>query len=270
MPLFMDRHDLNPGETLTPQDVAAAHMRDVQVQEKYGVRYITYWFDYVKAVGFCLVDAPSPEAAESVHREAHGLIANRIIPVDMKTVEDFLGRIEEADPREARNEIALRTILFTDMEGSTSLASSLGDDRAMEILHEHDEILGECLGSFEGRRIKHTGDGMMACFASVVRALECACRMQMLLSERNEIAKAPIRIRIGLNAGEPVAENDDLYGTAVILAARICGTCEPGRILAASVVKDLAMGKTFSWEDRGHTSLRGFNEPVHLHELRWG
>jgi hypothetical protein len=79
MPLFMDVHDHVEG--LTAEAVAGAHKRDLEVQEKYGVNYVQYWFDEASGKVFCLVEAPDPEAAEAVHREAHGLVADAITPV---------------------------------------------------------------------------------------------------------------------------------------------------------------------------------------------
>lgn len=134
----MDRHDVPDA---TAQDVAAAHMQDVEIQDKYGVKYITYWFDPDADTAFCLVDAPSKEAAETVHREAHGLVASRIIEVDPRRVTNFLGKIEEPEPGEPIANSGLRAILFTDMEGSTNLTQQLGDEKAMEILRLHDSVV---------------------------------------------------------------------------------------------------------------------------------
>jgi len=79
MPLFMDVHDHVEG--LTADAVAGAHERDLEVQEKYGVQYLKYWFDEGSGKVFCLVDAPDAEAATAVHREAHGLVADSLTPV---------------------------------------------------------------------------------------------------------------------------------------------------------------------------------------------
>jgi class 3 adenylate cyclase len=98
--------------------------------------------------------------------------------------------------------------------------------------------------------------------------------MQRAFAERNESAAEPIRVRIGLNAGEPIAEHDpdghsDLFGTAVNEAARITASAKGGEILVANVVRELAKGKDFLFADRGDTSLKGFDEPVRLYEVRW-
>ena len=79
MPLFMDIHHKVDG--LTGEAVAGAHAKDLEVQGKYGVKYLNYWFDEATGRVFCLVDAPSKEAAAAVHREAHGLVADEITEV---------------------------------------------------------------------------------------------------------------------------------------------------------------------------------------------
>jgi hypothetical protein len=79
MPLFMDMHSVDGG--VKADDVAQAHMADLQTQDRYGVRYLRYWVDEDQGKIFCLVDAPSPDAANRVHREAHGLVADALYPV---------------------------------------------------------------------------------------------------------------------------------------------------------------------------------------------
>jgi len=189
----------------------------------------------------------------------------------LKAVDDFLGEGEEAtapaaEPRAAGGMV---TILFTDMEGSTALTQRQGDARAQEVLRTHNTIMRDALKAHAGSEIKHTGDGIMASFASASRALECAVAVQRAFATHNESTETPIRVRIGLNAGEPVAEEKDLFGTAVQLAARICGHAEPGHILAPVVVRELAAGKGFLFSDRGETALRGFEDPVRLYEVSW-
>ncbi len=79
MPLFMDVHHKVDG--LTAAAVAGAHERDLEVQDAYGVDYQRYWFDETSGKVFCLVDAPDAETAARVHREAHGLEADELVPV---------------------------------------------------------------------------------------------------------------------------------------------------------------------------------------------
>jgi class 3 adenylate cyclase len=185
-----------------------------------------------------------------------------------QAITEFVGEGQETDPAAAPS--GLVTILFTDMEGSTALTQRLGDAGAQELLRTHNTIVREALKAQDGAEIKHTGDGIMASFATASKALACATAIQTALAERNETAEEPINVRIGLNAGEPVAEDEDLFGTAVQLAARVCARAQPGTILASNVVRELSAGKPFLFSDQGDVVLRGFEDPVRLYEVRVG
>ena len=162
------------------------------------------------------------------------------------------------------------TILFTDMESSTALTRQLGDAAAQEVRRTHNEIVRTALSANDGTEIKHTGDGIMASFSTASSALNCAIAIQRsVAAHKEEHSDSPLGIYIGLNAGEPIAEDDDLFGTSVDLAARICDHAEPGQIIASDVVRQLAAGKDFLFADLGETELRGFEDPVKLWELRW-
>jgi len=161
-------------------------------------------------------------------------------------------------------------VLFTDVEGSTALTQRLGDSKARDVLRTHERIVREALRAHGGAEVKALGDGFMASFSSATGALECAIAMQRAFAAHNEAAGEPIRVRIGLNAGEPIAEGADLFGTAVNLAARIAARAAGGEILASDVVRQLVAGKGFLFADRGEVALRGFEDPVRLYELRWG
>src|SRR4029077_12727651 len=131
---------------------------------------------------FCLVNAPDPATAERVHREAHGAIAHAIIPVDLVTVEAFLGRI--SDPSAAPGAAApaidagLRAVMFTDIVGSTEMTARLGDSAALELVRAHDALVRRGLEAYGGREIKHTGDGIMASFDEVTNAVRAAAEIQ--------------------------------------------------------------------------------------------
>ncbi|HJN94042.1 MAG TPA: adenylate/guanylate cyclase domain-containing protein, partial [Dehalococcoidia bacterium] len=102
----------------------------------------------------------------------------------------------------------------------------------------HDEAVRDALSAHEGEEVKYTGDGIMASFGSAAAAaVEAAAEIQRVLNA------AEVPVRIGLNAGEPIAENDDYFGSAVQLAARVCAEAGPGQVLAPQVVRDLCRGK---------------------------
>jgi class 3 adenylate cyclase len=267
MPLFMDRHEAPEG--LTPSEVAAAHVLDLEIQDQYDVDYITYWFDHKSGAGFCIVEGPSVEVVEAVHREAHGNVASRVIEVDRGTVEAFLGQLDRPTPGEPYVATAFRAILFTDIVGSTELTQRLGDAGAMGVIRAHDGIVGDALLHGGGRRVKHLGDGVMASFVSVSRAVETAVTIQRAVEAYNHKNAEGFNVRVALSAGEPVTENDDLFGAAVQLAARVCSTCMSGRILVSSAVRELCLGKGFHFDDKGLVELKGFDEPMRVYEVRW-
>ena len=187
-------------------------------------------------------------------------------------VEEFLAEnAEQEEPgAAAAAPSGVVTILFTDMEGSTTLTQRLGDARAQEVLHTHNAIVRDSLKAHDGTEIKHTGDGIMASFGSARRALESAITIQRAFASHNaDNPNAQVRVRVGLNAGEPVAEDDDLFGTAVQLAARACAHAEPGQIVIPDGLRHLVAGKDFLFADLGDSTLKGFEDPVRLYELRW-
>jgi len=163
----------------------------------------------------------------------------------------------------------LVTILFTDIEGSTALTHRLGDERAREVFREHERITRDALARYSGSEVKTMGDGFMASFRSASRALECAIELERAFAAHNDSNETPVSVRVGLNAGEPIAEDEDLFGTAVITAARIASQAKGGEILVSNVVRELVAGRGFMFSDRGETVLRGFEDPVRIYEVRW-
>ncbi len=268
MPMYMDVH---PGfGDATADDVAAAHRRDLAVQDKYGVKFLTYFFNNPEGKTFCLAEAPDPEAMRACHNEAHGLMPNEIMEVDGPTLGMFLGDWARNIPDRAlidgpgsEPDTGLRAIVFTDIEGSTEMSTSLGDDAAVAAVRAHDAIVRESLSLTGGREIKHTGDGILASFTSVTKAVQAAIEVQHRAATTPDLA-----IKIGISAGEPVDGSSDIYGAAVNLAARICGHAAGGQTLAAGTIRDLAIGKSFEFVDQGIIALKGFPEAVRLYEVR--
>ena len=194
-----------------------------------------------------------------------GSIHGRLTEEHQALLLDFLAGDEATDEAAAASAADLVTIMFTDIEGSTALTQRLGDEGAQVLLHEHNDLVRAAISERGGREVKHTGDGIMASFPLVSSALECAETIQRELTAR----EGAVRVRIGLNAGEPIAEDGDLFGTAVQLAARICDRGEPGQILASDVVRLLAAGKAHVFTDAGSATMKGFDAPIPLHEVHW-
>ena len=194
------------------EETAMLHVKDLKIQDQYGVKFLTYWYDSERRTTFCLVDAPDKETADRVHAEAHGYVANEMIAVDLSAVEAFLGRIH--DPPTANtmpiDDSAFRAIMFTDMVGSTEMTARLGDRMAVELLKAHDAIIRRSLEHHVGAEVKHLGDGIMASFDDIPASVACAITIQQEFVSYNDNSEIPIRVRIGIHAGEPIEESDDL------------------------------------------------------------
>jgi len=174
---------------------------------------------------------------------------------------------------EDRADSAFRTVLFTDLVGHTEMMSRLGDEMGRAVLREHETITRNVLKQHGGTEVKTMGDGFMASFGSVTKAVECAIALQRAFAERNSSSHPEaiegLSVRVGLNAGEPIEEDGDLFGATVILASRIAAKAEGGEILVADTVRGLCSGKGFLFADRGEFVAKGFEEPVRVYEVRW-
>jgi class 3 adenylate cyclase len=273
MPMYMDRHYV---EGATRHAVADAHQKDLALQDKYNVKFLTYWFDEMRCTAFCLIEAPNRDTIARAHDDAHGLVPNEIIEVDPAVVDAFLGRIKDppaTSPEKSegtRVDPGFRAIMFTDLKDSTRMTTLYGDAKALHLLHVHNALTRNSLNAHRGREIKHTGDGIMASFASVPDAVECAIDIQKAFAAYNqEHAEAPLYLRIGLSAGEPIEEHGDLFGKAVQLAARLCAHAEPAQILIDQVVLDQWSGKQLPFADLGEVTPKGFAYAVRVYEVQW-
>jgi class 3 adenylate cyclase len=262
----MDRHDLSG---VTAADLAAAHLRDLEVQDSFGVRFVTYWFEEAAGSGFCLIEGPDKESVEAAHRAAHGMLPTNVVEVDEANVRGFFGRLNTHPPGEPYAESAFRAILFTDIVDSTRLTQQLGDRAAMQLLRQHDSIVRSALAQFGGSEVKHTGDGIMAAFTLASQAVGAAMQVQRALHEQTEAEDSRVHVRIGVAAGEPVTEQDDLFGAAVQQAARLCACTQPDCIVVSSGVHDLCRGKGIPFSDAGNVAVKGFDEPIGHFEVDW-
>jgi class 3 adenylate cyclase len=268
MPIFLDRHDLRG---LTAADIAEAHRKDLEFQGQYGVRFLTYWFDADRGTTFCLIDAPDAETAMRVHDEAHGKVAGDIIEVDLSAVEAFLGRV--TDPAAAPSshgdiEGALRTIMFTDLVGSTEMTARLGDLQSVEMVRAHDAMVRRALKERHGREVKHTGDGIMASFKQAEDAIEAARAIQQNFAAFNLASRHPLRVRLGLDAGEPVADSNDLFGSTVQTAARLCQAAEPDSIVVSEAVRALVPQRS-DLSFIGTLELKGLAKATKAYTVQW-
>jgi class 3 adenylate cyclase len=237
----------------------------------------------VQHIGFTKTTAEmAKEMAASIPNARLLLIDGGVLESTEKIVRaigELLGTGSSIDsrpgaPASVPPQASVRTILFTDIVEHTEMMRRLGDKAGREVLRQHEDLTRQVLREHGGDEVKSMGDGFMASFTSVTGAVECAAALQRAFESRHHGPSAdsghePIHIRIGLNAGEPIAEGGDLFGATVIMASRIAAQAGAGEILASDVVRGLSAGKGFLFADRGENVLRGFEDPVRLYELRW-
>lgn len=271
MPVYMDRHYI---EGATRHAVADAHQKDLALQDKYNVKFLTYWFDEMRSTAFCLIEAPDRETIERAHSEAHGSIPNEVLEVNPSVVDAFLGRIKDPPPVQKTKAIPIdsgfRAIMFTDLKDSTLMTTMYGDTKALHLLHVHNALTRNALKAHRGREVKHTGDGIMASFVSAPDAVESAIAIQKAFTAYNEErSETPLYVRIGLSAGEPIEDHGDLFGKAVQLAARLCAHADPGQILMDQAVVDQWRGEGLPFFDLGQLTPKGFDHAIRVYEVQW-
>ena len=247
MTLYLDRHDLagTPFENATPAEMLYAHQCDLREQEQFGVQYLTYWWHEGAKTGFCLVEAPDREAAELVHRQAHGEIATRIIEVDWQSVEGFLGPIRIPRFDEERQDLSFRTILCARIEeprANESANTSVAVSRAHGVARRQ-------LKARAGLDVARSDGSLLGCFPSAVNALECALAIQRSFVPLTAFyQRTPVEARIGISAGEPVMSIAGIFGDAVQEASALCALARSGEVLVSAAVRDLVTRDGFEFE----------------------
>jgi YVTN family beta-propeller protein len=157
------------------------------------------------------------------------------------------------------------TVMFTDVESSTDITTRLGDDAAASLMATHNTVVLDQVAAYGGHDVRSTGDGFLVVFDSARAAVTCALAIQRELTEREH----PIRVRIGLNSGELLQGDGELFGAAINLAARVMDRADGGEILTTDTVRQLVGTITAAtFRDRGRVPLKGFAERQRLYEVR--
>ncbi|MDU8946353.1 adenylate/guanylate cyclase domain-containing protein [Ovoidimarina sediminis] len=152
----------------------------------------------------------------------------------------------------------LATVLFTDIVGSTELATRIGDGAWSHLMQRYENLVDAELARFRGVKVKSLGDGYLATFDGPARAVYAA---QALIERAIELG---FEIRTGVHIGEIQTSRDDVSGLAVHIAARVMGEAEASQCIVSRTVRDLAAGSDLRFAERGHKRLKGVSEPVQL------
>ncbi|MES2849884.1 MAG: nickel-binding protein [Bacteroidota bacterium] len=238
----MDQHIL-PG--VKAKDVAKAHRQDVLIQNDHACNCITYWIDEKRGHVFCLIEAPNYEAVQVLHNKSHGLAPNKIIEVNPALVESFLGRI--SDPEEAEiseeglkvfHDPSFRILLVLKKDDPVLLCNTFGKEKATAMLQQLNETISKELKQFGGKETEHAGDNSIASFTSAGKAIDCALSIRKKIQHINHF-------KTSIHAGEPVTNNEKLFGETIQFAERLCLVAKNFQVAVSSSVKELAAASHF-------------------------
>ncbi|WP_425639760.1 nickel-binding protein [Algoriphagus yeomjeoni] len=243
MPIYMDRHDVS--ESVTAEHVAQLHKEDLKIQDAFGCRGLTYWFDDKRKTAFCLVEAPNEQAIRDMHDTAHGQIPHSIIEVDAGIVESFLGRIE--DPKKNQDgtsdsidDPAFRTIMVIAKASSFSGQSTFS--KSKDSLTAYFEAIHNVINANEGRVVRETPDLFIVSFESVSKAVATSLEIKSIFKG---LGFDSFVSKIGLSAGVPVTEKKSIFEDTINLADRICAMI-PGDIIVSAEVAELALSENIN------------------------
>ena len=238
MPIYMDRHDVSEG--VTAEHVARLHQEDLKIQDQFGCRGLTYWFDEKRKTAFCLIEAPNMQALVDMHNTAHGQVPHRIIEVEPGIVESFLGRIE--DPKKSQDtelniidDPAFRTIIIIELSQLTPLQN--GPEQDQSSLKNLTQDVASILKAYDGNSVKQTDYYSLVSFKSVSNAVHAAFDIQSLFKGQDNV-RGKIILKMGINAGAPVTEKQLLFEDTIRLAERMCQIIK-GEIIVSSEVRYL-------------------------------
>ena len=273
MPIYMDRHDV-PG--VTARAVAEASQRDIEVQGDFGAEVMTYWVDEERGNAFCLIKAPEMQSVRDLHGKAHGMVPHEIIEVNSNVVEAFLGRIHNpgttrpsnSKEKSIFNDPAFRSILVVDLKDRAQFDSKYGKPLGSTLIKNYNNLITKSIHDFGGLNVEND-DEVLASFASVTNAVECAISMQESIRIQNTCTDLPeVELMIGLSAGVPVTDNNKFFGDAIKMAKRLSSVSASGKILTTTMIKEQYTGtRTHEFNNSGQIRVFSPAEELFLNRL---
>lgn len=239
MPLFMDFHKI---ENITVDDVLKAHMADISIQEKYGVKYHQFWVNQEVGTVFCLTEGPDAKTCELVHQMAHGNVACAITEVEPGNYQLLMGRNQKVDHGLVKHEngtidIGYRSILIISIRAITQAGSSK-DLGLLQIPHWAKHLAIHLVKSNNGREVNwDLDDCIVGVFNDASDAVHCSIELKKQLSHHS--ATPDVILKMGIGSGQPVTEDGEFFTATINLAHRLCTSAFDNQILAASLVKHL-------------------------------
>jgi class 3 adenylate cyclase len=213
--------------------------------------------------GVAVADGIAGATLVTIASGAYNAWTDEIADLTLRAIGEFIG-----SPIALMPKARLLVVLVTDIVASTETAHRLGEEKARELLHRHDEVVRAALKHHSGSEVKHTGDGIMATFEVPQGALACAVDIQRQLNDPTSSDRDAPKVRIGIASGDVLEERNDIFGTTVVLAVRLTGRAEADQILVSDAVKAAAVDASPFGSHRS-LALKGFPDRVRVHEVRW-
>lgn len=245
MPIYMDRHDVS--ESVTAENVAQLHSEDLKIQDDFNCRGLTYWFDDIKKIAFCLIDAPNIESIRKMHNHAHGEVPNHIIEVDPNLVESFLGRIKDpvnSTQKELNiiSDPAQRTLMIISF-GVVSFADSGQVHSNKDKLHVTNAIR-DFLNRFDGKLVKQINSQLLISFISSHNAILCALEVKQFIEGFNKgVGQSTFKLKMGLDTGMPINNSKSFFEDTIKLASFLCFIKKSTIVVSAEIKNGLSLGK---------------------------
>lgn len=245
MPLYMDVHLLGEGFTL--EDARKAHLRDIAVQEKYGVIYHQYWVNEKAGTAYCLMEGPDKESCAATHTEANGFAACQIVEVEGGLYDLFIGENQKLDHGLVRHEdgeldTGYRYILTLDIIAKTTSTNSIDFDQ-LKLPKRPKNIALQIISEFDGKELRTSGyDSIIAVFKIPENALRCTYKIQKeFLNLRNE--KNPdndnFAFNMGISVGQPLTEREGFFVEAIRMSRRLCLIADENEIITPLLFEEL-------------------------------
>lgn len=245
MPYYMDFHQF---DSVTVEDVKQAHIADLAVQEKYGVRYLQFWVNEEAGTVFCLTEGPDPKSCEACHQEAHGNIPCNIQEVEPGFFKLFMGDGLSVDHgvtlnKEGKADTASRTLLVCDIRGITTI-ENVKEYKELMVSGKAKNLVVDSVKRFNGHFIEHSvDDNLIAVFNSPFHAISCARSISdyLLIKKRENPGKSEWNLvfRMAVNQGQPMTEREGFFEAAMRQTRRMCLITGPDRISLSANLRDL-------------------------------
>jgi len=263
MPLFMDYH-IAPG--ITVEYAKTAHMEDLAVQDKYGVKYHQFWVNEEAGMVFCLMEGPDMESCVATHREANGVEVCNIIEVDGGMYSAFMAYGQELDvdvvmKSPEQPDTGYRFILTLDIISLTTLKESINFDK-LKFPEKPRQVAGDIIHRYQGRILQQLqNDCLISTFYTPESAVQCAVSIKEEFKKNITKDKDNgwnIKFKMGISVGQPVTEQEDrIFEKAVSQSYRFCKIAEDGEIMTSKLVGKLSL---FCDEEIEKKTLKVINE----------